>query len=198
MRRLLSLLSLSTVLFAAAAAHADTYVLTFTDQTTGQVGTLSLKGTVAPAPAANTIDISGLASGAFGGNGVSLTIPGSYDSNHQFFEGVYGNYGSDGVTPDPSSFYNLTLDNLLITVPTGNTHYITYNGVWFTDGTFYYNLYDNQLGVYDSNSVGQYTHTVTYDSLDVIAATPEPSSMMLMGTGMLAVVGGTFRRRFSR
>jgi hypothetical protein len=156
---------------APLVAHADT---TYDFQALGTGFESSGTLTVSPSGTSGVFDITGV-SGEVNGTAITGLIPGSYDASNP-------THTSDGA------FF---FDNLFYTP----APYFDYNGIGLNVGSsgyqfnFYYN--GSAYETWDSNN-----DTLVLDSFTISAApTPEPSSLLLLGTGMIAAAGA-FRRRF--
>jgi len=79
-------------------------------------------------------------------------------------------------------------DNLL---SPGSTLALDFSGVLFDVGGVYVNIFSNN-GSYEWLDSGMYSNTSNVG--DPIAATPEPSSLLLLGTGLLALAFFAFRK----
>jgi hypothetical protein len=103
--------------------------------------------------------------------------------------------GSPGLTCTVTNSFSPTCEEVIFAV-LSNTIVIDYTQVIF--GSPFFPELD------DPGSAGLFTvgtHSTTYGTLTItdvpaVAATPEPSSIMLMGTGLLSLAG-IARRRFS-
>jgi hypothetical protein len=171
MRNLLVSLTLTSALSLPVAAHAATFNLTFTDSS----GSNSVSLTGNATGTVNQYLITG-ASGTIDGLNVTLLAPGTYPSND---------------SPN---------DNLL-SYPT--TPYLDFSGIAFELGTTeFYNLYANGNNYYEisgpsshTTDTGETSYLVSNVSVTP-AATPEPGSIALLGTGLLGAAG-MVRRRFA-
>ena len=189
----LTLFATACLVCFASAAHADTLInLNATGVTTNNPAyfdTLSL--------AAGTYSVSAIDNTANGGymgwnqadnpstnneweERVGLNLTGSTfstnpeiypypNSDPQFFIGLFDNAADALSAAQPATFTLASTQNVTFYIPDVPSNGSPFNEFW-----------DNTGGV----------------SLDVTAVTPEPSSLMLLGTGALGLAGAIRRRRF--
>ncbi len=161
--------ALLTTLVIPPVAKADSF--NFTAAGVGFTGSGTLTGT---SVGSGMIAITG---GTFTINGVSAT--------------VFGNWTASGYNVyTAGAGYNFDYDNILLTskgsegLDTNGLLFLLSNGgvvnIWEVNGTYYWNEWlNNQWGF--NPGVGQGGAPITPE----IAATPEPSSLLLLGTGLL-------------
>jgi PEP-CTERM motif len=149
---------------AVSSAYADTFTMTWT----GAYGPGSAILTATPL-GSGVYDVTAL-SGTQNGSAITLVAPGGYGAN----------------------------DNLIYQPP--NTAFLDYPGFAFTDGSFDYNLFlytlPNMTNTYTEciSSVTACLSTTDVNSglpvntLDIESTVPEPASVLLLGTVLLAAV----------
>lgn len=173
-------LTVLSIFAAPLAAHADSY--TFSISTGPSTG---------GSPAASFV-----ASGTLTGTSASAAPPALT------LTGVTGSaqgYVFTGVVPLGTA-NSFTYDNLLYTSP--SARHVDTNGVLLflssSVGTSLAHVYDNNNGyhvdVFDPREPGDVT-PFNIQSFDITpAAVPEPSTLALLGTGALSVLGAVRRR----
>lgn len=164
------LASIAVLLFAGIAAHADTVTFTLlnpTQTTTTAGGTLSFNASVF-APTSNTAseDLTGL--------NFNISPSNLFTVNADPF---FDNYP---LSLAPGASYSNLLFTLL--VPAGSTAGSYLGSVVLTGGPG-----NSQLGT---------TQNFTVNIAPSVAVTPEPSSLVLLGTGLTGLAA-MYRRRFS-
>ncbi len=163
------LLSASAVLFSITAARADTFSFNVSGSGISASGTLTGS---ADSKTAGAFDITS-ATGQLNGSALSLYLPSGTASQPQSvgFPGVPdGGYSYDNVVYTSA----VALDGSGLLFSTGNNH-----------ANFYYNggyQYTNDY------MAGGLPITFTLTDLTTTASTPEPSSLVLLGTGLLGVL----------
>jgi hypothetical protein len=179
------------LLLAGATAQAETFTFSFSGS--GFSGTGTLIGTADPYTT-NAFDITS-ANGTINGGQIVLA-PGSTGD-------------SSGKVTDPTGAFYVN-DVIYLDGNQGNqgggpgTSVVDNNGLLFLDlsASTYYNIFSgspvgndqiiNRPGIYPSSVPITFTVTETFGSS--VAATPEPSSLALLGTGLLGAVGMLRRR----
>jgi uncharacterized Zn-binding protein involved in type VI secretion len=152
------------------AAMADSF--TFSASGIGFTGSGTLTGTSVGGGAI------AITSGTFTINGVSATILGNWtDSGYNVYTAGAGyNYDYDNLVFSINGTQSLDINGLLFLLSNGGVV-----NIWEIDGVYYWNEWIGNQWVYNP-AVGEGGEPIVEGS---IAPTPEPSSLLLLGTGLL-------------